>query len=119
MQPYQISVKRCFRSEPTEGNSESPNPSAASTSVIRKTENGYEEGCARGGGKAKEKLIPTPGGLKTGRRPDIIFETANGQIRGKHIGRVDASGNPKPREIDALKDLNGPGKLPTDFVPYN
>ena len=47
-QPYQISVKRCFRSEPTESNMESPNPSAASTSVICKTENGYEEGCARG-----------------------------------------------------------------------
>ncbi|MEZ6073180.1 MAG: ECF-type sigma factor [Pirellulales bacterium] len=34
--------------EAYEGNLESPNPSAASTSVIRKTENGYEEGCAWG-----------------------------------------------------------------------
>ena len=72
----------------------------------------------RGGGREKEILIRTPGGIKTGRRPDILFETANGQLRGRNIGHVDAAGNPLKRELEALLDLNGPGGLPTDFVPF-
>jgi hypothetical protein len=72
-----------------------------------------------GGGKLPEQLIPTPGGVKGGRRPDILFETENGVLRGRNIGKVDANGNPIKRELDALRDLNGPGGIPTDFVPYN
>ena len=35
------------------------------------------------------------------------------------LGKVNAQGQPVPREQSALSDLNGPGGLPTDFVPYN
>lgn len=71
-----------------------------------------------GGGKAKEKLIPTPGGEKAGRRPDILYQTREGEVRGRNVGKVDAKGEPVPREKAALRDLNGPGQTPTDFVPY-
>ena len=72
-----------------------------------------------GGGRAKEKLIPTPGGQKDGRRPDILYRTKKGELRGRNVGKVDASGQPVTRERTALADLNGPGGLPTDFVAYN
>ncbi len=37
---------------------------------------------------------------------------------GRNVGLVDKSGQPVAREQSALDDLNGPGKLPTDFVGY-
>jgi hypothetical protein len=69
--------------------------------------------------KAKREGHQTPGGAKEGRRPDIIYETPNGEIGGINVGRTKADGTPVTREVDALKDLNGPGKLPTNFVPYD
>jgi len=72
-----------------------------------------------GGGRAKEQLVDTVGGAKNGRRPDIIYRTPSGELRGRNVGKVDAKGNPVPREKQAMEDLNGPGGLPTDFVPYN
>jgi RHS repeat-associated protein len=71
-----------------------------------------------GGGRAKERLIATQGGAKGGRRPDIIYKTPSGELRGRNVGLVDSKGQPIPREQSALDDLNGPGGLPTDFVPY-
>jgi len=59
-QPLKNSVKRCFRSTPTESNFKSPNLCADSTSAIRKTEKGYEEGCARGGRLSATKPAGTP-----------------------------------------------------------
>lgn len=71
------------------------------------------------GGGGKERLIPTPGGKKAGRRPDILYRTPDGQLRGRNVGKTMADGSPVTREVDALNDLNGPGNLPTDFVPYD
>ena len=72
-----------------------------------------------GGRRLKERLIPTPGGEKDVRRPDILYKTPEGELRGRNVGKVDAKGQPVPREQAAMRDLNGPGGLPTDFVPYN
>jgi hypothetical protein len=72
-----------------------------------------------GGGRRPERLVPTPGGAKSGRRPDIIYETPEGSTQGRNIGRTRADGTPVKREVEALDDLNGPGGLPTDFVPYD
>jgi hypothetical protein len=72
-----------------------------------------------GGGKELEQLRRTPNGAKSGRRPDIIYRTPNGTLRGLNVGRTLADGTPVPREVEALDDLNGPGGLPTDFVPYD
>jgi len=72
-----------------------------------------------GGGKAPEKLIDTTGGGKNGRRPDIIYEKPDGSWGAVNVGKTKADGTPVPREVKALEDLNGPGGLPTDFVPYD
>jgi RHS repeat-associated protein len=71
-----------------------------------------------GGGSKPEQLVPTPGGNKDGRRPDIIYETPSGDLGGVNVGRTKADGTPVTREVNALNDLNGPGGLPTTFVPY-
>ncbi len=71
------------------------------------------------GGGGKEVLIPTPGGLKNGRRPDILYKTPDGDLRGRNIGRQNKDGTPVKREVEAMEDLNGSGELPTDFVSYN
>ena len=57
--------------------------------------------------------------MKGGRRPDILYRTPDGQLRGRNVGKTMADGSPVPREVDALNDLNGPGNLPTGFVPYD
>jgi hypothetical protein len=72
-----------------------------------------------GGGEKPEVLVRTENGTKSGRRPDIIYRTPDGTLRGLNVGRTLADGSPVPREAEALDDLNGPGKLPTDFVPYD
>ena len=71
------------------------------------------------GGGGREQLIRTPGGVKNSRRPDVLYRTPDGQLRGRNVGKTMADGSPVPREVDALNDLNGRGKLPTDFVPYD
>ncbi len=71
------------------------------------------------GGGGKEQLLKTEGGHRSGRRPDILYRTPAGDLRGRNVGRTNADGSPVKREVEALEDLNGPGKLPTDFVPYD
>jgi RHS repeat-associated protein len=96
-------------------------PTAPHNATIRSQAAALEaEGNAviAGGGRAKERLIKTPGGAKSGRRPDILYESPNGELRGRNVGLVDSKGQPILREQRALDDLNGPGGLPTEFVPY-
>jgi hypothetical protein len=71
-----------------------------------------------GGRVLKERAVPTPGGDKQSRRPDIIYRTPSGEEKGRNVGKTYKDGSPVKREQSALKDLNGPGKLPTDFVGY-
>ena len=70
------------------------------------------------GSKLKEKLVQTLGGFLSGRLPDILYQTPSGEIRAINVGRTMADGTPVPREVIALADLNGPGGIPTMFVPY-
>ena len=77
---------------------------------------GYYEG-----EKQPEQLINTPGGYKSGRRPDIIYKTPTGETRAVNVGKTEANGQPVKRERESLADLNDPkkGNLPTTFVPYD
>jgi hypothetical protein len=72
-----------------------------------------------GGRIMPERLVKTPGGVKSGRRADIVYSTPSGEVKGVNVGRAKADGvSPVKREQEALDDLNGPGNLPTDFSPY-
>jgi hypothetical protein len=69
-----------------------------------------------GGGRAKERLIRAADGQHLGRHPDNLHETPDGQLR-PQCWTLN-SGCTVKREAEALDDLNGPGGVPTDFVPY-
>jgi hypothetical protein len=47
------------------------------------------------------------------------MEYANGSQGGINVGRTKANGEPVKREIEALKDLNEKGNLPTRFEQYD
>ncbi len=103
------------------GRPRGPNKTSGHTDKILEQANQLEAAgntILNGGGKAKEATIPTPGGVKSKRRPDILYETPSKERRGVNVG-LQKGGNPIRREQKALDDLNGPGKLPTVFVPYN
>ncbi len=66
-----------------------------------------------------EAVVPTPGGVKATRRPDILYKTPKNEVKAVNVGKVKADNvTPVPREAAAQKDLQGAG-IPTDFVPYN
>jgi hypothetical protein len=67
-----------------------------------------------------EAVIPTPGGLKGARRPDILVERADGSTYGINVGRQSTrTGAPITREAQAINDLEEFGGLEMRFVPYN
>jgi len=66
----------------------------------------------------REAVIPTPGGFKSSRRPDILVQRPDGSIYGINVGRQKRNGAPVKREALALWDLEGAG-IPMYFVPYN
>ncbi len=70
------------------------------------------------GGGGKERLIPTPCGAKSGRRPDILYTDRLGKERAVNVGKNGRDGQPVTRERQAMSDLNGAG-VPTTFIPYN
>lgn len=71
-----------------------------------------------GGGIYKEKVIPTPNGVKSGRRPDILVRKPDGTMYGINVGKTTAQGAPIKREVEALYDLEDAG-LPMYFVGYD
>ncbi|MFI7601214.1 polymorphic toxin-type HINT domain-containing protein [Actinoplanes sp. NPDC049681] len=71
-----------------------------------------------GGGVLPERAIPTPGGFKGSRRPDILVRRPDGSIYGINVGKQAASGAPIKREAQAISDLEGAG-VEMHFVPYN
>lgn len=71
-----------------------------------------------GGGRRAERLIQTPGGHKSGRRPDVLYQDCNGNLCGVNVGKTRADGSLIKREQQALDDLNGAG-LPTRFERYD
>jgi len=78
---------------------------------------GYE--IIAGGRRLPEREILTPGGAKETRRPDIMYRDPNGNEGAVNVGRTTTRGTAVSRERAAQADLSGPGRLPTDFVPYD
>jgi hypothetical protein len=111
---------------PRVGKQRGPNSTSGHAAKIRQVADELElagNKIEAGGGRQREKLIRTPDGFKFGRRPDILYRTPGGRLRGVNVGLGRRMPNgriaPIPREAQALQDLNGPGGLPTIFVPYN
>jgi len=71
-----------------------------------------------GGQLLPEKAIPTPNGLKSSRRPDILVEKPDGSIYGINVGKTTKSGAPIKREMESINDLEDVG-IPMHFVPYS
>jgi hypothetical protein len=73
-----------------------------------------------GGGDLKEEYIPTPGGAKSARRPDITFRNRiTGEYYRENVGKTYENGDPIKRETDALNDLQRQtGKRPK-FTAYD
>lgn len=71
------------------------------------------------GGGRPEEVVKITGGIKSLRRPDIIYRTPDGKLRGLNVGQTKADGTPVKRELEALEDLNKHSNVPTDFVPYD
>ena len=96
------------------------NPNAPHNSKIREVGNQVADGeIVAGGGRLPEQLIKTPGGIKSGRRPDILVERPDGSRYGINVGKQsNRTGAPIKREAQAIQDLEGSG-VPMHFVPYN
>jgi hypothetical protein len=95
---------------------EAPHNATIRTEGNRLADEGNE--ILAGGGRKAERLIPTPGGDKSGRRPDILYKTPEGEVRAVNVGRTNADGTPVKREVQAMKDLEGAG-VKTEFKAYD
>lgn len=72
-----------------------------------------------GGGSLTEEVVPTPGGCKSCRRPDITMRRPDGTIYRENVGRTRTSGEPATREVGALDDLDrATGERPA-YTPYD
>jgi RHS repeat-associated protein len=85
-------------------------PNAPHNKMIRETAERITDGVViAGGGIKPEKLIPTPGGFKSGRRPDILVQRPDGTKYGINVGKQGKYKTPIKREAQAIWDLEGAG----------
>jgi hypothetical protein len=97
----------------------STDPNAPHNAKIRQVASQVKDGKVIAGGRIRpEVLIPTPGGYKEGRRPDVLVQRPDGTRYGINVGRVNKKGVPVRREREAIEDLEAAG-LEMHFVPYN
>jgi hypothetical protein len=57
------------------------------------------------GGDKTEEVIPTPGGKKSSRRPDITMKKKDGTTYRENVGKKKKDGTPVKREKEALDDI--------------
>src|SRR6266511_3613159 len=75
---------------------------------------------AGGQGPLPEAVIPTPGGLKSVRRPDILVRRPDGSVYGINVGKRSLrTGAMIKREAEAIADLEKFGDIEMHFAPYN
>lgn len=110
-QPVAKGAKRGPKTDP-----DAPHNAAVRKEAAKLEAEGYD--IVAGGGK-REQLVDTKGGIKSGRRPDIIYQKPGEPRCGRNVGKTNADGTPVKREKEALDDLNKRSKVPTDFVPYD
>ena len=89
---------------------------------IREVADSVTDGQVIAGGQRglPERLIRTVGGMKSGRRPDILVRRPDGSAYGINVGlQSPRTGAPIRREAEAINDLEQFGGLEMFFVPYN
>ena len=103
-----------------------PNPhgSRGGPAHRAKVESRVEELRARGhehlgGGSLPEEQIPTPGGSKTFRRPDITTRAPDGSIYRENVGRSTSGGRPVAREQRALDDIEAAAGQRPGYTSYD
>jgi len=72
-----------------------------------------------GGGDLPEESVPTPGGDKSSRRPDITTEAPDGSIYRENVGRSTSDSSPIARERRALDDLQSATGSRPGYTPYD
>ncbi|WP_404366238.1 RHS repeat-associated core domain-containing protein [Corallococcus coralloides] len=72
-----------------------------------------------GGGSLPEEVIPTPGGAKTFRRPDITTHAPDGSTYRENVGRSTSEGSPVARERRALNDIEAATGQRPGYTPYD
>ncbi|MCX4240023.1 hypothetical protein, partial [Paraliomyxa miuraensis] len=72
-----------------------------------------------GGGSLPEEVIPTPGGCKTCRRPDITTRAPDGSVYRENVGRSTQSGEPIARERRGLDDIEAATGTRPGYTPYD
>ncbi len=71
-----------------------------------------------GGGGGREVAVPTPGGKKSRRFPDISAEGPDGRPYYENIYKPTRTGGIPKREIDAAKDIEKATGIPVVLTPY-
>ena len=69
------------------------------------------------GGPKTEEVIPTPGGTKTSRRPDITTRAPDGSPHREDVDRSKADGTPIKRETEALDDIEDATGTRPEYTP--
>ena len=103
------------------GNKRGPKPKGTGphNKKIEEVANKIKDGeVIAGGGMHPEKAIPTHGGYKNSRRPDIIVRRPDGSIYGINVGKTTSYGAPIKREVLALYDLEDAG-ITMYFISYD
>lgn len=106
----------------TKGAMRGPKPfgTGAHNLKIKEVADSVQDGQIVAGGQTglPEQLIRTPGGLRSGRRPDVLVRRPDGSQYGINVGRQGRrTGAPIKREAEAINDLEGAG-LEMHYVPY-
>src|SRR6266511_2366031 len=89
---------------------------------IEEVAKSVKDGQVIGGGQGPlpEAVIPTPGGLKSVRRPDILVRRPDGSVYGINVGKRSLrTGAMIKREAEAIADLEKFGDIEMHFAPYN
>jgi hypothetical protein len=72
-----------------------------------------------GGGDLPEEVIPTPGGEKSYRRPDITTNAPDGSVYRENVGRSNSDGSPIARERRSLDDIESATGSRPGYTPYD
>jgi RHS repeat-associated protein len=118
--PRYNSIRRVQRFVPNpHGRKGNPQTQQRVREIEKETKEKHPEWEVEAGGTMPERNVPTPGGNRNSRGPDLIFRKPNGERRFVQVGRTTKKGKPVAREKKALDDLRRVPGSRTKFYPLN